>query len=230
VRIREVDRGRIEQATMALGARLPARIISKASTLTGLLEMGRWMREQSYYPLPRLRSRNAIFDLIASEVGDAQALYLEFGVYQGESIRYWSKLLKNSESMLHGFDSFEGLPERWGDAPKGKFSTSGRVPEVHDTRVKFFKGWFEHTLPLYRVPAHDVLIINMDADLYASTKFVLDTLSGSIAIGDWLYFDEFSIPRHEFRAFREFVEQTNMRFQANAHSNYFTKIAFRRVK
>jgi hypothetical protein len=72
---------------MALGARLPARIISKACTLTGLLEMGRWMREQSYYPLPRLRSRNAIFDLIASEVGDAQALYLEFGVYQGESIR-----------------------------------------------------------------------------------------------------------------------------------------------
>ena len=215
---------------MALGTRMPARIISKARTLTELLEMGRWMRELSYYPLQRLHDRHAIFDLIATEVGDRQALYLEFGVYQGESIRYWSKLLKNSESMLHGFDSFEGLPERWGDASKGQFSTSGRVPEVHDARVKFFKGWFQNTLPSYRIPAHDVLIINMDADLYSSTKFVLDTLSGSIAIGDWLYFDEFSTPRHEFRAFREFVEQTDMRFQAIAQSNYFAKIAFRRAK
>ena len=219
-------RGQIERATMALGARLSERIVSKACTLAGLLEMGRWMREQSYYPL-RQRNRNAIFDLIVSEVGDAQVLYLEFGVYQGETIKYWSNLLKDSKSMLHGFDSFDGLPEQWGDAPKGEFSTAGRIPEVHDSRVKFFKGWFQDTLASYRIPAHDILIINLDADLYSSTKFVLDTLSGSIAIGDWLYFDEFTMPRHEFRAFREFVEQTDMRFRGDCseqqlHENRFS--------
>jgi hypothetical protein len=213
---------------MALGARVPAHLISKASTLAGWLEMGRWMQEQSCYPLQTLRDRYAIFDLIASEVVNRRVLYLEFGVYQGESMRYWSNLLKNPESILHGFDSFEGLPERWGDAPKGYFSKSGQIPKIHDKRVEFFKGWFKNTLLEYRLPAHDVLVLNMDADLYSSTKFVLDRLAGSLAVGDWLYFDEFSGWQHEFRAFREFVEETRMRFEAIAGSNHLAKIAFRR--
>lgn len=38
-------------------------------------------------------------------------LYLEFGVYKGESLRYWARELKHPDSKLHGFDSFEGLPK-----------------------------------------------------------------------------------------------------------------------
>jgi hypothetical protein len=63
--------------------------------------------------------------------------------------------------MLHGFDSFEDPPE----APEafnnthGKFacSTHGVVPIVEDPRVKFFKSWFEETLPGHSVPDHDVI-------------------------------------------------------------------------
>jgi hypothetical protein len=30
-------------------------------------------------------------------------------------------------------------------------------------RVKFFKGWFEETLPGHSVPDHDVMVVNFDA-------------------------------------------------------------------
>jgi hypothetical protein len=188
------------------------------------------MREQSCYPVQTLKDRNEIFDLIGRDVGDAEVLYLEFGVYQGESMRYWSSLLKNSRSILHGFDSFEGLPEHWGnDYPKGRFSTGGKLPQIPDGRVRFFKGWFNETLPRYSLPAHERLVINMDADLYTSTKYVLEALGDRIEIGAWLYFDEFSDWQHEFRAFREFVQDTGMRFRAVAECDALYRIAFQRV-
>jgi hypothetical protein len=207
---------------------MPAQWTTMACTVAGWLEIGRWMRERSYYPLQTFRDRYGIFDLMGREIGDKQVLYLEFGVYQGESMSYWSKLLKNTESILYGFDSFEGLPDTWlSTYPKGCFSTGGQIPDVPDTRVQFIKGWFKDTIPLFQLPPHDVLILNMDADLYSSTKFVLDSLGGSLAVGDWLYFDEFSNPQHEFRAFREFVEQTGMHFTAVAQSGHLRHVAFR---
>jgi len=187
------------------------------------------MREQSCYPIQKLKTRNEIFDLIGNDVANAKVLYLEFGVYEGDSIRYWSKLLKNPASILHGFDSFEGLPENWDKRhPKGRFSTGGILPEISDARVRFFKGWFNQTLPEYSLPEHEKLVINMDADLYTSTKYVLEGLGERIEIGSWVYFDEFSDWQHEFRAFREFVRDTGMRFRAFAASVNFYNIAFQR--
>ena len=37
-------------------------------------------------------------------------LYIEFGVFSGTSINYFSKNLKKK---IYGFDSFEGLKEDW---------------------------------------------------------------------------------------------------------------------
>src|SRR6516162_2994666 len=56
---------------------------------TGRLEMYRYVDETS----------------IRQEAID----YLEFGVFQGESIRRWTNLNKNKDSRFFGFDSFEGL-------------------------------------------------------------------------------------------------------------------------
>jgi hypothetical protein len=228
VNVREFIGTQLRGACLALESRLPDRWTSTASTVQGWLEIGRWMRQQSYHPLQTFRDRYGIFDLIGREISYKQVLYLEFGVYKGESMRYWSKLLKNPESILYGFDSFEGLPEIWqGRFPTGHFSTSGRIPDVPDTRVQFFKGWFKDTLPLLRLPPHDVLVLNMDADLYSSTKLVLDRIGGSLAVGDWLYFDEFTESENEFRAFREFVEQTGMHFTAVAESGHLKHTCFR---
>ncbi len=82
--------------------------------------------------------------------GEADPIdYLEFGVYEGASIRMWSGLNTNPSSRLFGFDSFEGLPEDWPfRLRKGAFDTNGRVPDVEDSR-DFIVGWFQEPLPRF---------------------------------------------------------------------------------
>ena len=86
-----------------------------------------------------------------------RVLYLEFGVFDGRATHVTGqKLLRHPESHLHGFDSFEGLPESWAgmDRGKGYFSTNGVIPQIDDARVRFFKGLvFKITLLNLQGPA-----------------------------------------------------------------------------
>jgi hypothetical protein len=47
----------------------------------------------------------------------------------------------------------------------GHFSTSGVPPRIPDSRIKFFIGRFEQTLPTYQFVDSPVLVIYLDADL-----------------------------------------------------------------
>ena len=68
-----------------------------------------------------------------------EGLVLEFGVRFGTSIRQIASLVKQE---VHGFDSFEGLPEAWGENPQGSYSTKGVIPSVpHNVTLQ--DGWFE---------------------------------------------------------------------------------------
>ena len=77
----------------------------------------------------------------------------------------------------------------------------------------FFKGWFQQLLPTYIIPLHEQLILNMDADLYSSTMYVLKTLRPWIKRGTLIYFDELNHVDHEPRAFDEFMTKANLRFR-----------------
>src|SRR5208337_4929169 len=153
------------------GDHLTQKQINNMKGVLRYLEAGFLIRQLGYRVgriKPFVEWSENLFDLVGREIGDKKVLYLEFGVWKGESILYWSKLLKNPESKLQGFDSFEGLPEDWNDKyPKGSFSTGGAIPVIDDPRVQFFKGWFDHSLPAYRIPEHEVLVLNLDADLYS---------------------------------------------------------------
>jgi hypothetical protein len=132
-------------------------------------------------------------------------------------MRVFSELLDTTDAELHGFDSFLGLPEEFdavGGYPKGRFSTEGVAPEIGDPRVTFHQGWFEETLPSFELPEHEALVINMDADLYSSTIFVLRHLRDAFKPGVILYFDDLSRPDHEAKAFDEFMRETGLRFRA----------------
>jgi Macrocin-O-methyltransferase (TylF) len=222
----------IRRSVARLALKMPAASIRTLRRTSDLIDSVRWLRAHSLYPFgASFPERECIFALIAGEINHKQALYLEFGVFEGYSIRYWSKLLDNPTSMLHGFDSFEGLPENWeDDHPAGRFAKDGRPPHCPDQRVRFFKGWFNETLPGYAIPPHEELIINIDCDLYSSTRLVLDKLKDSIHVGTWLYFDEFGSWDHEGRAFRELVEGTKMEFEPIAESAGIWSAAFRRIK
>lgn len=207
----------------------PACAIAAFAVSLKYLELGRWMRTKGYRSSRRFVRREELFDLVGKEIAECPVLYLEFGVYKGEATRYWSKLLLNPNSNLHGFDSFEGLPEDWNpDFPKGHFSTGGTIPDIDDKRVKFFKGWFDATLPKYEFPSHEVLFINLDADLYSSTIYVLNSLKNQIVPGTYIYFDEFSHIEHEFRAFNEFMKLTGMKFSLVGVADALQHVVFRR--
>jgi hypothetical protein len=88
----------------------------------------------------------------------------------------------------------------------------GNIPDIADPRVRFFKGWFETTLPTYVVPEHEVMVMIMDADLYSSTAYVLRHLGPHVRPGTFIYFDEMNHVDHEPRAFHEFMEASSRKF------------------
>jgi hypothetical protein len=216
------------------GARSSSRFVQSLRKTVSVLEVSNWLASEcSYDRAIELQKGERVFEAIASQIQDKRVLYLEFGVWRGYSMRCWSKLLRHPQSILHGFDAFEGLPEAWTDFyRKGSLSESGRIPTIEDKRVQFFKGWFEDTLKTYIPPRqHDVLLVNIDCDLYSSATVVLDFLwkQNLLDIGSWIYFSEFADRDHEFRAFREFVQSTELRFRLIAQANHMWNAAFKRI-
>ncbi len=209
-----------------LGAVAPQRFVLFLRGGLRYVEIGRWMRSRGYSVPIRVDRREQLFALAAAELAHRKVLYLEFGVWRGDSMRIWAGLLPR-DAVLHGFDSFEGLPEPFThSARKGTFATHGQAPQINDPRVSFFTGWFEQTLPAYRPPDHDALIISMDADLYSSTIFVLRSVREWIRPGTFIYFDEFHISEHEPRAFDAFVAESALRFRLRAADRSLTHVLF----
>lgn len=212
------------------GRRIPRRFIHYLNASLNYLETGRWLEANGFRRATRVAKRFELFDLIIRRVGNRLLLYLEFGVFRGESMSYWSSHVENPVAMLHGFDSFEGLPEDWNiDSPKGQFTTNGKIPEIADPRVTFHKGWFQETLPGFVFPKHDVVVANMDADLYSSTRYVLEVLRPQLSVGSYLYFDEFTDRFNELKAFSEFLDASKYRFELIGATKTLAQVVFVRV-
>jgi tetratricopeptide (TPR) repeat protein len=132
---------------------------------------------------------------------------LEFGVRYGASSRL---IATAADQPIHGFDSFEGLPEDWYSEKKGSYTTFGELPDMPDL-VTLHAGWFEDTLPAYMKEFDEpVRFLHIDCDLYASTVTVLQNLAPRIAPGTVILFDEYLMNpgwrNDEFKAFQEAVE------------------------
>lgn len=169
----------LEALLVTNGSRCGSKTIHLLNSSVNYLAVGHWMKVHGYDKVKRCRSRQDLFQDIASRVSGKKVLYLEFGVASGNSMRCWSALLKNPVSYLHGFDTFEGLPEDWiGEDKKGAYSMGGRRPEINDARVRLFQGLFQETLSNYVPPSDfEALIINIDCDLYSSASYVLRWLA-----------------------------------------------------
>jgi hypothetical protein len=177
------------------------------------LELGYWLQNENRGSSPKqVATKIALFEIARQRITGPAPLYLEFGVYEGRSMRWWSQHMSQPEAMLVGFDSFEGWPEDWRhDTKSGHFRTAG-PPRIDDSRVSFQVGWFDHTLPKFTVPDHDQLIINIDSDLYSSALTVLQWAERYVRSGTLIYFDEFSERDHERRAFSEWRARSRYRF------------------
>jgi hypothetical protein len=216
---------RIKYALTSLGERAAGN--DRMSRILRHISMGAWTRTHGFSCPTRVDTREQVWNFIAPQLANIPVLYLEFGVYEGEATRYWSRTLKHPDSRLHGFDSFEGLPEGAGVWKKGQFDVTGRVPVVADSRAQFFKGWFDEVLPTYEVPPHEMLFVNMDADLYSSTIYVLRHLQPWIKAGSLIYFDELNHLEHEARAFTDFIADSGLRFEVICADRAFGHVLVR---
>jgi len=148
--------------------------------------------------------------------------YLEFGVFTGGTIRYIAGRLRRRgrpDVSIHGFDSFEGLPEAWRGFSLGRstFSRRGKMPRV-PRNVILHKGWFRDTIPKWRDTVRGpIAFIHVDCDIYSSTVEILEGLHARMQPGTVLVFDEyFNYPnweQHEFKAWREFVERQGLSYE-----------------
>jgi hypothetical protein len=162
--------------------------------------------------VPSFAERNA---LLAFSVDQAKGngLFCEFGVFTGATINF---IASRTKAKVHGFDSFEGLPEKWREGfDKGAFQMDG-LPRVKEN-VMLHKGWFDKSVPVFagKYRGH-IAFMHMDADLYSSTRTVFDLLGDRIVPGTVIVFDEFlNYPgwqNGEFKAFQELVQQRQLKF------------------
>jgi hypothetical protein len=157
-----------------------------------------------------------------------EGLYLEFGVYSGSTL---SIIVANAPAgAVHGFDSFEGLPEAWRPGfGEGAFATE-KLPDVPGADLVV--GWFDDTLPGFlEKHTEPVAFLHLDADLYSSTRTVLTALAPRLQEGTVILFDEyFNFPgweEHEHRAWTEFVAERGLRFEYLAYTAEDEQVAVR---
>ena len=167
--------------------------------------------------------RTNVWDKIADYLKtDRDILYLEFGVWKGDSIKYFANKFSSPNSEFYGFDTFSGMPDEWRHMDKGHYSTSGDTPKTDDKRIKFVSGLFQDTLPdflnkLSSESKKKLILIHFDAVLYSSTLFTLFKLEEYMK-NYYFVFDQ--LGTDECRAFNNFNESKLKKYDLYFASKY----------
>lgn len=207
-------------------------------TISNILNLSQWVSEQGkkdifndfYTPFRDYAKREKLYKYVVTKLHLKNEAfdYLEFGVCEAISFKWWLQNCSNIESRFYGFDTFEGLPENWGLFLKGDMSAN--VPVLDDNRAKFIKGLFQETVGTF-LQSNNLnngkrKIIHLDADLFSSTLFALTSLAPYLKKGDVLIFDEFNVPNHEFYAFKIFTDTYYVKTKLLAAVNNYYQVAF----
>ena len=192
-----------------------------------------FLSSDHYSPKRDYNKRYNLYQFVVDtfQLQQKEIIYLEYGVAAGAYFNWWLNNNRNDKSRFFGFDTFEGLPEKWGSFYE-KGSMRFDVPELNDDRGKYIKGLFQDTLPGLIASQQALLnsgatkVILMDADLYSATIFTLSQLYPSLKKGDIIMFDEFSVAMHEFKAFIEFTGNFYVKLKPVVAVNNFYQVAF----
>ena len=160
---------------------------------------------------------------------DDEGYWLEFGIHEGETITYTAGCkLGTPNFKIHGFDSFEGLPEDWLQPEtghpnlKGHFNLDGEIPNhlLSLNNINIVKGWFDKSLPKFLKDnkINKVSFLNIDSDLYSSANTILTLLTSYFKGHCVIHFDEFcNYPggeNGEYKAFSEFLHNNKDNIEA----------------
>jgi hypothetical protein len=166
-------------------------------------------------------------------------LVLEFGTATGRTLNQFAHWLPNK--TIYGFDSWQGLPEQFNDLPAGHFAQE--LPKVLPN-CNLVPGWFgarptqdQSSIPectaqdFANTHKEPVVLLHLDADLYSSTKTVLDAFHAHIVPGTVILFNEYwnhpTWKKHEFKAWQEHVAQHNIRYEYIGYASDHQEVAVR---
>lgn len=142
----------------------------------------------------------------------------EFGVFEGQTLTRIAEYF--DDRTVHGFDSFIGLPEAWSGTSKdvGAFDIGGQPPELPVSNVEFHVGFFDSTVPPFGEQHQGPFaFVHLDADLYSSTKTVMETLFHWFVPGTVVLFDEYfgyhGWQHHEHKAFMELLDRSGLTYE-----------------
>lgn len=122
----------------------------------------------------------------------------EAGVYAGGVMYLFASMLP--EKVVHGFDSWEGLPDLVDQdkMPDGKFAGMKgqfKTDMPSDFLQKFdnvvlHRGWFKDTLP--EVSDERFCLVHIDCDVYTSAMDCLEFFTPRMVDGGYMVFDDYS--------------------------------------
>ncbi|OFX90090.1 MAG: hypothetical protein A2W99_17340 [Bacteroidetes bacterium GWF2_33_16] len=203
--------------------------------IANLAELSKWISEYKkkcpndfYSRKFNYKKRESLYEqVITTYELDSNIDYLEFGVSNGNSFRWWINRIKNTEAKFYGFDTFTGLPEAWGPFNAGDMGNGNEPPKIDDNRHEFHQGLFQQTLIpfLHNYKSNKRKVIHMDADIYSATLYVLTLITPYLKAGDIIFFDEFSVPLHEFKALKEWSNSFYIKYKVLGGVNNFYQIA-----
>ncbi len=153
---------------------------------------------------------------------------LEFGVYTGGTLTVIAQARNGRD--VYGFDSFTGLPEDWRSRyPAGAFEVDA-VPTIPGAELVV--GLFEDTLAGFLADhPGPVAFLHLDADLYSSTRTVLDHVGPRLRPGTVILFDEYfnyaGWEEHEHRAWQEFVAASGIGFRYEGYTQNDEQVVVR---
>jgi len=157
--------------------------------------------------------------------------WVEFGSFSGTTIRYISNKRKElgGTRVVHGFDSFQGLPSTWrhgavgGEAfddsytSAGSFDRHGEPPFQDPQSVQWHVGWFNETAAEFANDGEsfitgNITFAHMDADIYESTAQAFKALEHRLGHGVFVVFDELigypEYQEHEMKALYELLQRS----------------------
>ena len=158
---------------------------------------------------------------------------IECGVAEGGTAAMMALVNKRSSQIqrnIYLFDSFEGLPEpsnedfigsNTGDfiRPLAKGDCYGSIDavknlffneiKIHESKVKFIKGWFQDTIPKFRLK-EKISILRLDGDWYESTKIPLQYFYSNVSNGGVVIIDDYATCYGSRKAVDEFIIENHI--------------------
>jgi len=185
---------------------------------------------------------------LASRLRNISGCIVECGVWRGGMSAGIASVLGPARNYFL-FDSFQGLPEaqpvdgvaaiawqRNTDSPNF-YDNCAAPPEfarqamklAGATNVELVKGWFNETIPSFRVP-EPIALLRLDGDWYDSTTACLEglydqvTRGGLIIVDDYYAWDGCARAVHDFLSRRSATE----RIRSFGNIGYLVKGEFER--